>query len=675
MHLRSVAQTLVSEISFTVYGESNSITKSLIRDRLNSVVRRGRIESKQLNIKLFNKSPSILNLLSEYPIRLSRHPREWLPWFGESVGCSFYLFPWEAQEGVLFVDPELNDWFYDLDLILDQFVVVTDGGTTFELYKDLNNLWHGFDQIVKEFDLLGGERIGVCCGRGKTVLLEVLERNSPIKKFQEIIRKILSTTSPREIADQLYSLGIRRLNGEIKERTYKGLIELGISHEICVRIFKDLEKKIQYTVSFDTNKVHLTPRILEIKEDERERGNSLLSYPTEDLLTELSVRFNRLKAENERLGNKCNELLLENEKISNELVELKAKLELQSNHSFQARRNNSNGSQSNNTELPTKDKLRRFTELYKRNGPVVVYLTTVLSMAGNAGLTIEDLEEIVYIQFSLKRSDLDSILDAFPFFVKHDGICYLDIEMHKVTILASLNEPDSFVTQKHEEQSEQEQNIQSKSVVQSLAAAKSDLDPITASTDDIIDKIWETNQFDLSMFCDCIRGLMNSGRYSTIVELESLMKDVLLNSRENSEKFRLSLLIISFSYLYLDDFKNAEEYWDYYVEASELSGESDIENFLFAIKLSFVLETDDELFDVIGDNILLEKLKTEKLDAEAYTLVYSILNNENNGQVLLQRLKKLLEKYHESLNSGSLDFVDLHRRFIESIRLTVNLFE
>lgn len=672
----SIKQTFVSELSYMVYGESNSITKSLIRDRLDSAGRVRKIESKQLNLKLYNKSPSILNVLFKFPIRLSRHTREWYSWIGEYVGCSFYLFPWEAQEGVLFIDSELNDWFYDLDLALDQFMVVTDGGKTFELSKDINNVWHGFDLIVREFGLLGGERIGICRGRGDTVLFEVLKRNTSINKSQKFIEQILSTASPREIAEQFYTLGIRWLNGEIREMIYKGLIELGISHDVCVQIFKELEREVNYKASFDKIKVPLAPRILEIKENERERKDCLLSYPTEELLTELNIRFNRLKTENERLVNKCNELLLENKKLSNELVELKAKVESQ-NKSFEVRRHHpSNISISNYSELSAKGKLRRFSELYKRNGPVVVYLATVLSMTGDSGLTIEELEEIVYMQFSLNRFDLDSILDAFPFFVKHDGICYLDIEMHKVVILASLNEPDLFVIHTYEEQSEQEQNYEkSKLVVKSPVIAESDINLVTASTDAIFDKILGKNRFDLSIFSDCIRGLINSGRYSVIAELESIMKDALLNSGENSEKFRLSLLMISFSYLYLNEIKNAEEYWVHYVEASELSGESDIENFLFALKLSFVLETDEELFDVIDDNLLLENLKSENLEAEAYALVYSILNNENDGKELIQKLETLLEKYEMLLKSGSLNFVDLHKRFIESIRFTVGLIE
>ncbi|AZN39555.1 hypothetical protein [Paenibacillus albus] len=646
----------ISMLSLLCNGGFNKIAKQKIRNELYILPStdgdlyadvRGKLEPKHILTV-----PILLRTLFHLPNQYVRKIVSWYPFRAFGEGFSFIISPPEINRGVILEDSKIKEYFYLSGLPYNSFSIVTDNYEVFMLSRRKNGVWEGFDCLVDRFGLIGGERVGFALTDKGQVYFEVINRDPFWWNWGDFLNKIHLSKTSVEVASLLQKHGITNANYQINEIIFKGLYELGLSYDLCQQVIRDLKDLNAAVIKSNSDGKlgdtdaggYVTRSYTEVER----RGDSTFMGSTEDLLAELVKRFNIQNEENEKLREENRELIEKVDALEN-LKKSPGERETQ-------------GFKDAFGEVD-KSQLERFSVLYQKNGALLTYLTNILAMAGEEGLEVEDLAELAYTHYSINQTELERIMELYPFFIRAGSNFSVDPKNH-LGIFASLSKNiDSVTSQTTQEllaipqtEIKQKPECSAEEILESLDLQR------------FINENSEEEIFEV--LNDYLHLLIEEKRYSILIELEAMVRDLFLMDLNYNLFFRRCLLLLSMAFLLDNNKMRSEAYWNKYLNTCKVFDETDRENLILALQLSFILETDDSLFDTVGRETM---ESFNGIELELYKLVYDINNESEHSPDLLRKFERASDSYTESIMTNKKKYIDLHREYIETIKISIEM--
>lgn len=645
----------ISMLSLLCYGSFDKISKQKI---INQLYIQPNTESEfYADVEISETKhtldvPILLRTLFHLPSKYERKIKSWYPLRGITEGFSFIISPTEVKKGVILEDPKVKEYYYLSGLPYKTISIVTDNYERFVLTRQKKGGWEGFNHLVERFGMTGGERIGFALTDKGQVYFEVIEKDLYWSNWSDFLNKIHLSKSSKEVAFLLRRQGITNTDYQINEALIKGLFDLGFSYETCQQVLKDLRdlnKVITNPEPFNNEKLGIkdtTDGYVTASYAEVERSDRWFMGSTEDLLAELVKRFNLQNEENQRLREENRKL---NEKI--ESLEKLKKLSVEKEVIV--------GSKDSTGEID-KSRLKRFSVLYQKNGAILTYIANILAMAGDEGLEISDLQELVYFHYSIDQKELEQIIELYPFFIKRGETISVDSNIHSAIVSLIPNNlttttSESTVVSKDVHQTEIKGNKEytAEEILEALNLER------------VINENSEEEFFE--ELHDYFQMLFGAKQYSILIELESMVRDLFLMDLHHNLFFRRCLLLLSAAFLLDNNKMRSETYWDKYLVTCKGHNETDRENLILALQLSFILETDDSFFDIVGR----ESIESANgIELELYKLVYDINENRTSPD-LVRKFERALDRYRESIAKEKKKYIDLHREYFETVKISI----
>lgn len=597
--------------------------------------------------------PILLRTLFHLPDKYERKIERWYPIRAFMEGFSFIISPPEIKRGVILEDSRVKECFYLSGFPYQKLPIVTDSYERFMLSRRKKGVWEGLDHLVDRFDLAGGERIGFALTDKGQVYFEVIHRDPFWWNWSDFLNKIRLCRSSVEVASLLQKQGITNTDYQINEIILKGLYELGLSYDLCQQVIRDLKDLNTAVIkSINGGKLgnkdtggYVTTSYMEVER----RGDSTFMGSTQDLLTELVKRFNVQNEENERLREE-NRKLIEKLDALEELKKSPGEEEV------------SQGSKDSLGKVD-KSQLERFSVLYQKNGAILTYLTNILAMAGDEGLEVEDLLELAYVHYSINQMELERIIDLYPFFIKREETISIDPQIHS-DIFSLFPESVAAITSRNTIDPGEVPQTEIK--LNQEYTAEEILDSLN------LERVMNENSED-EIFNDLheyFQVLVGEKRYSVLIELEAMVRDLFLMDLQYNLLFRRCLLLLSMAFLLDNNKMRSESYWERYLATCKVFNETDRENLILALQLSFILETDDSFFDTVGRETM---ESFNGIELELYKLVYDINNESEHSPDLLRKFERASDRYTESIMTDKKKYLDLHREYFETIKISIEM--